>query len=540
MDCLPENNAEAEKPPGMLDDYHKFGSRWFCLQMREAFEGQAGIIAKLLDLPKDEKLQQVIPLILGIRDSSNALVLLRRDRLLNEAHVLMRLLTERVVNFCFLLVAEPSEIEVIQVRDKGGEAKPVVNSAGDLIELAKDFHIAETYDAEALEKKLAVLKARSKVHIDFLRVVIASHYPIAAAALSGSPFGASCHLKQLATGNDADEFFQQEFALLFFSGCSLLHEAITVAATILHISTLISESEEVLQTAADLMNRIKKPVQPNILDAEGQWNNLEDLEFAAKERLSKELSGYGKAFGLCAEAGIEVTCLDHDNRGCERLMLSALFLKRVLNDLRGVWLLLSCGYTSQAASIAASLYENALAARCIAISDERASKLKNCTLGQLPWSKKEMCKIITQDEMDRGEASLSHEDGWKLLYGQYSWLCEIKHPTLQQAIHDAGATAHGKSGYVVMALPDVREDNFGMKMLICLIVLTTSKAAIQAFARAVGVKEKSDNEKRFAKTMEDIDEFLTQQLRKDKASVLLPFGIRDTAWGKKNLSRKSS
>src|SRR5262249_19786505 len=141
------------------------------------------------------------------------------------------------------------------------------------------------------------------------------------------------------------------------------------------VSTLLLESREIEETAVALMNRIKEPVESKIQDSRGCWQMLEDLEHFAARKMKEQLGCFEAAFSLCAEAGAEVPTLAHAQHGSLRLKFSALFLKRVLNDLRSVWIMLIRGYTSQAASVAASLFENSLAVQCIAGHNGRASRL---------------------------------------------------------------------------------------------------------------------------------------------------------------------
>ena len=263
--------------------------------------------------------------------------------------------------------------------------------------------------------------------------------------MSGSTFGAVCHLKMGKVKN-LDEHLHGEFATLFYSCSSLLYEATVVVASKWQLSDIVSESEKTFEKAENLLSRmLKAEKSPNTV---GYWKKLEDIEYLAKKHFDDKLNPYNKAFKLCAEAGVHLPHLVQGNDGSLPLGLSALFLKRILNDLRCVWLLLNCGYTSQAASIAASLFENTLVIKCIASNKERALKLKNNLSGELPWTKVDMCKIISRDEKARGESTLSFEDDWKLLYGQYaSCGCsvEIGHGRAHRAGGRAIARAFGRA-----------------------------------------------------------------------------------------------
>jgi len=86
----------------------------------------------------------------------------------------------------------------------------------------------------------------------------------------------------------------------------------------------------------------------------------------------------------------------------------------------------------------------------------------------------------------------------------------------------------------VMASPDARKDDLGSKQMICFIVLLVTRSAINAFAAAAGIKNESDQEKKFSERMEEISQILSSQIM-EKTTRSMPFGFQDTKWGKKNL-----
>ena len=517
-----------------MDTYHCFGSRWFCLQMQDAFDGQARILGELSRTVKDEKFRQVLPLAHAISDTAQAISLLRQDYYLNEAHVLMRLLVERAINLCFLLASEANESAPVAVGQEGRSFHSV-NSAEELIEAAKEFQFSETYDSEALIKKLAFISAQTKIPEGFLRLAVASHYPQASAAMSGSVFGAICHLKPSAK-EDMENYFQQEFTTLLFSGALLLHEAISLIGQRHQVPTLLQQSTEIEEKAVALMNRIKEPVESSIQDSHGCWQQLKDLEHFAGRKLKEQLGYFEAGFSLCAEAGAEVPTLAHSQRGSLRLKFSALFLKRMLNDLRSVWIMLIRGYTSQSASVAASLFENSLAIQCIVGDDGRALRLSRDPSGELPWAVAEMCRMIINDEKANGNLGSKGAGDWRVLYSHYVWLCGIKHPTLGQTIHDAGATSDGKGSYAIMALPDARQENLDIKKLVCLIALSSTLAAIGSFAKGAGVDLCTERGKHFAAKIERIRTLLSEKLTSNPA-LNIPFTVQTSSWARKQAGK---
>jgi hypothetical protein len=93
---------------------------------------------------------------------------------------------------------------------------------------------------------------------------------------------------------------------------------------------------------------------------QGLWlaNNM--MEAAAASVISQQLSPFTSTVRDCYETGVEVATLPAKGPTKSHMLVAALFLKRSLNDFRATWVLLHLGYTSQAAAVAGSLYENAL------------------------------------------------------------------------------------------------------------------------------------------------------------------------------------
>jgi hypothetical protein len=144
-----------------------------------------------------------------------------------------------------------------------------------------------------------------------------------------------------------------------------------------------------------------------------------------------------------------------------------------------------------------------------------------------------MCKELAEDAITSGKANSSFDETWKLDYSIYRWLCEIKHTTLRVASLDSGSVST-KDGYVIMAAPDRRDEYAGMKKLLCIFSLMETRVAIESFAKVTGVGNEASDEKKFRSILKDVDDFETVQIT-DKASLKIPFGLKDTIWGQKNL-----
>lgn len=215
----------------------------------------------------------------------------------------------------------------------------------------------------------------------------------------------------------------------------------------------------------------------------------------AQGQIAVKMVAYEQPFRDAYEAGVIVPVLRAGRTPAVDVRVAALFHKRMLNDFRGVWLMLCSGYTSQAASIAASLYEISLAATCLTISKANIDKLLQQPDGEIPWKITEMAKMVVTAE---GKAmGKDYENQWRALYAHYVWLCQIKHSSGQSVLHDTRGTALEK-GYVVMALPNVKDEDMAVKATVAIISLHRVLDCIAAFAKALGLVEPWPDEYRFA------------------------------------------
>lgn len=496
-----------------LDKLHCFGSRWFCIQMQEAFNAQAAILKEIAYKHSGEGLKAVLPVLHGLHTTADAISLLRRDGLLNEAHVLMRLLVERALNVCYLLLnPDNSDREfALSPPEKTDKAERKERVADDLIEHAKSFRFEEKYDSDALEKKITVIAANSDIPIDFLRLIVSSHHPQASLALSGSAYGAIFHLQNMK-GEDHQEDFNMNFATLLLGGISLLNSTIKILGENGIPEELVKHSGASNDAAISVMKTGLRPKASDVRDAYGWWQNLSDHEYLATQRLAPSLREFETAFSACVEAGIEVPILAKRNDKSLRLKIAALYLKRMLNDVRSMWVMIRQGNTSQAGSIAASLFENALLITCVAESEPRAVQLSKKPSDKWPWDKKTMCNFVNQDLAKR-QNTKADQKAADAHYFQYSCLCAIKHPTLEYVTHDSGSTQVEEKGYVVMPFPDVRDEDWPVKKKILLISLHQAITAIKSFARGGDVKEVSPNEKAFVEKIKTAEEILVGHLK---------------------------
>jgi hypothetical protein len=147
----------------------------------------------------------------------------------------------------------------------------------------------------------------------------------------------------------------------------------------------------------------------------------------------------------------------------------------------------SSAYSRSAACVAAALYEHALTVSCLAGNPSLANALEAVPNGDIPWKPKRLAQMFADRYFMNNGAE--REQVWREVYGAYQWLCKVKHPTLRSAIYDSGGTKVGDDAYVVMAAPDIREDDLVVKATIATISISRMLAATNSFADALRVDE---------------------------------------------------
>ena len=194
------------------------------------------------------------------------------------------------------------------------------------------------------------------------------------------------------------------------------------------------------------------------------------------------------------EAGVQCPTIPGGRSAEADMRVAALFLKRTLTDFRAGWLLVISGYTSQGATVAASLWEHAVAAQVIAGHPDRAEKYLKTRGPELPWPPKKLARLAAMGESDAEDAAAQMHVGYK-------WLCKAKHPTGPTALHDAGSTALSPE-YVVMAAPDGSDEDLSRKGIVLLIMFSRLYSALERFPDANDADTRSSVYEDFANRLE--------------------------------------
>lgn len=269
-----------------------------------------------------------------------------------------------------------------------------------------------------------------------------------------------------------------------------------------------------------------------IKDSRGLWNALSALELASTPEIAKMLNTFSLPVTDCYECGVEVPTLSCKHENTKGMRVAGLFLKRLLNDLRAVWNLLLLGYTSQAGSVAAAAFENALIISCIVGNIRRAEKFMNFKSGGSPWSVAELCKIYTRQLREKSEKSgrtsahLEDETYCQELYPLYMWLCKLKHPTIPSALHDAFSVSLTGADYIIMAAPDTRIEDLPSKAFILSVTILRVNDAIESLALARELDFNKPNvvswQKRFDSIVTSLDKAVHPIIKK----TTLPFDYK--------------
>jgi hypothetical protein len=198
------------------------------------------------------------------------------------------------------------------------------------------------------------------------------------------------------------------------------------------------------------------------------------------------------------------------------MKIAASFLKRSITDFRSVWLLISLGYTSQAASVAAALYEHSLVVVALAGNPDNKKKLQKSAGGDVPWSPSELARMAIN--IEKKEAKIVgnkkddeyYEHRIKEIYYFYKYVCKTKHPTLPSAWHHSLGTKTDENSYVIIARPDLRHEDLAIKCVVLLGSINCMHRAIRHFVINLGVKTTREEFERFSKKLNSVTEESTE------------------------------
>lgn len=275
----------------------------------------------------------------------------------------------------------------------------------------------------------------------------------------------------------------------------------------------------------------------------GLWLAADLAEATAKNALASTLSPFGPVLENCYEAAVQAPTLPCKREGAHDLRAGALFLSRSLTDLRSTWLLLLSGYTPSAASVVAGLWEHSLAVSALVGNDSNTRKLLSSSDGDLPWKPQQLAKMHAtlqrREYENRGEpwAEGDYEVVWRQIYAGYNWLCKIKHPTMPAALHSALSASAGPTTFVVMAAPDLRDEDQPVKHLLLVIAVSRISEACRVFANAAECATTTPEYQSFLRRLTAARDAL-HPLLDPNGTKDLPFTLDGTKWAKEYAEAK--
>lgn len=505
-----ENNKPASHLPA------EFRRLQFTRELELSFESLTEILKEVLN-SEAKNFPHPVGLILGnVYYNAKAVLSLAPDRLVCEAYLVMRVFVDSAVTATYLLFADGAEREAYAAQEIPTAFVKNGGTSG-LIQQAKarcDVDRIPVHRMKPIRERIDSIRARTGENLDPWLVAVAALFPHSSELLAGSPDAYESRFKKLESEETAKES-GDEFSLLFSMGSYVLYEVVRFCSKQLSIEKFRERAETIHKGATKLMEKRKTGIQD---PTQGGWDLLDRLEHFGTHKLSPQLREFEEAFKFSYEAALLVPSLA-DKNGQHKY--AALYFRRALNDLRAVWLLLSQGYTGQAAACAGSLFESSLASICL-LREENIrvfeAKQQSATGNDFPWGPMEMTKMRFAPETDLTSFNPTYENKWRSLYARYVWLSQIRHSTLQSVIHEAGASTVNRAGYALVAIPNCLDEDLPVKLGIAVGALTDIQDATSSFLPAAGCEKelggilfKERHQRATAKTDELIEKFSKMQ-----------------------------
>lgn len=526
-----------------------YGAYEFLDELEDIFRRQLELLMQLPLLSPSHRVKRLAPMLLGLKDSSKAILSVRKAQLPSEAYLIGHAFLERLVSFCYYLVID--EVEFDECTDPQIIGEAITNSVKHIKSLSledlTDGDVGYKSSGGAVDssadfsRKVKLIAEESSIKAEAFLIARATVTPTANELFAGSLYGSMSNLgyidfKEYSTSLEArNRYSRGEFAQLYFVLCLAIHQALTLVAQFQgrDLGAVVSESQEAINKAAKLIEAAKAQDQTFPDSPAGLWESLNPIEAVASNFLEEKFRVFENAIRKCYELGIQAPSLPSERHFAPDMQLAGLFLKRTLNDLRTVWLLVSTGYTSQAATVGASLFEHALTVNYVAGYPDRADELLSYPTGDVPWKVVELsenmaaqyAQLDVEQPSDKGKL----HDMTGVVYAAYKYLCKIKHPTLRSAQHDSGSSSIKAGRYAVMAVPDLREKDSPLKAVVVNISLIRCFDAIKHFARALECNEEELAYQDFMARAEEASKESDKAFSVFLESSPLPFGIEDEA-----------
>lgn len=266
------------------------------------------------------------------------------------------------------------------------------------------------------------------------------------------------------------------------------------------------------------------------------WQALDGIEEEARAAIEPALTPLEPALAILHDAANGLTELPGEWEDEQHILVAGGCLKRALDDLRAMWLLLRSGYTSAAAAAAADLWEHSMLAACCARDPGLASQFLKDVPGDPMLGPLALCEalaMITHSPPHGETATADQIEGTKLeFYAAYKWLCQLKHPSARATIHHSAGTTVGGDGVLgLMAHPDSRDGDVPVKQMILASAYGVLDRAITHFGVALNIDPTTPEAGEWLAECGRGWDILKEHM--DPRSFKLPFSIFDTKQGRR-------
>lgn len=457
---------------------------------------------------------------------------------------------QRAVTFTYLLWSENQNADRCTASEQKRVRKGNLQQSQSIDELSDSSshyrgEVFNNKDYIGLWEQLDTLKSLDPESVETFQMAASFVWQKSQWIWDGTISGATCHHGAYDSTSELKQILTEETTVALFQNIGVIAALVRSYARWWKsksgtVSSLTRDAGEALSLRATEITKkasetakqlIEVGQDPEVTVTGGYWNQVSYLEHITSSRLDRSLRSWESCIATCYELGITVPTLPSQYINRDDLKVAALMFKRTITDLRVVWKAVSSGYTSQAAAIAAGLFEHALLTSSLAGSDKRTARILADPQGPNPWDVRCMCGFEIerwfQESNDSGDKVDLQSPAFKKsvddLYSQYQYLCKIKHPTLEAASYLSGSTQM-PNGYVIMAAPDMREEDLSLKNYVLLISVNRCFGATSKFFKAMYCDEKDSQVIRFCERLDDLSETIGERTAHAQQSPL-PFSL---------------
>lgn len=210
------------------------------------------------------------------------------------------------------------------------------------------------------------------------------------------------------------------------------------------------------------------------------WNELDRLEQELREREGPLLGRLAPAVAVLHDAPAALVALSASAPDQPHLIVAGEALKRALEDLRALWILLESGHSVAAWAVGADLWEHAMLATCAAGDAEFAAQFTKTE----PIERPEPGDLALEAVKLLAVAGDDPERMMQEFSVGYEWLRQLKHKDYP-ALSRSGVT-NADGALPLGATPEPVSDFDDIRMLLAVAFIALRRALAQ-LASALGI-----------------------------------------------------